>query len=224
MTAPHPAIPARSDSRSRTSPSARSYSQPRSRSVLDVGRRRHTTWWPAAHSSRTTTEPMKPFPPVTKILISSHLQVDLLGRRIALVPPYCALHPDGKSVIRGTADPCRCLPRRRPCADRVAAVTPTGQTACRQVELLAGHLLGPGAAADQAGQERLEGARVDRLDHVLVEAGLERALAIAGLAVAGHRDQAQIVHARERAQAVGQLVAVHERQADVEQRGVRLEA
>ena len=64
---------------------------------------------------------------------------------------------------------------------------------------------------------------LDRLDQMLVEAGVEGTPAIRAAAVAGQRDQDDPPRARIGAQRAGELVAVHRRQADVEDRRRRRE-
>ena len=73
--------------------------------------------------------------------------------------------------------------------------------------------------AEQLVEPRQQQLELDRLDEVLVEAGVERALAVGAAAVAGQRDQARSPRVRGSARsAARELVAVHPRQADVEQR------
>src|SRR5690606_15349756 len=83
-------------------------------------------------------------------------------------------------------------------------------------EVGAGGGLGGGG---EGGEDALE---LDGFDEVVVEAGAQRALAVFGLAVAGEGDQAHL-QAGELAGALGDLVAVHDGQADVEQDDVGLE-
>ena len=67
--------------------------------------------------------------------------------------------------------------------------------------------------AQQLGQA----ARIDRLDQVLVEPGVERAATILRLTEPGQRDQAAAAVAERLAQPPGHLVAVEVRQPDVDQ-------
>src|SRR5262249_17395534 len=61
-----------SEAMSRTSPTTRSQRRCAMRSSRDVRRTRQRTSRPRARSIRTTTEPMKPLPPVTRIFIKLH--------------------------------------------------------------------------------------------------------------------------------------------------------
>ena len=70
------------------------------------------------------------------------------------------------------------------------------------------------------GDHAFDHAQIDRLDQVVVEAGLLRAQLVARLAVAGDRHQPDPRQPRLVPDAAGQLVAVHQRQPDVEQRDV----
>src|SRR4051794_19405627 len=65
---------------------------------------------------------------------------------------------------------------------------------------------------------------VDGLDQVLLELGLEAAAAILFLTVSGQRDEAAVDRAGERAQPRRELVAVNHREADVQQRDLRMKA
>ena len=67
MTACWPAIARRKSWALRTSPETRSSGTPSIRPVSDVGRSRQRTRWPAACNCLTSTEPIKPLPPVTRM-------------------------------------------------------------------------------------------------------------------------------------------------------------
>src|SRR5439155_25775703 len=62
-----------------------------------------------------------------------------------------------------------------------------------------------------------------RLDQVAIEAGGKRALAIASLSVAGHGDEADLRKRGQHAQSPGELVAIDDRQADIEKHELGLE-
>ena len=72
-------------------------------------------------------------------------------------------------------------------------------------------------------QDRDQALDVDRLHEVPLEARGLGARAITRLAVAGDRDQARAGLAEARLEVRGELVAVHDRQADVDERGLRQE-
>src|SRR5262245_57929098 len=72
MTASHPFAAACIDEKSRTSPTTSSQPRFAMRSIRDVRRTRQRTSKPRARSMRTTTEPMKPLPPVVRIFITLH--------------------------------------------------------------------------------------------------------------------------------------------------------
>src|SRR5436305_5436664 len=71
--------------------------------------------------------------------------------------------------------------------------------------------------AAHLGEELGEDVGVHRLDQITVEARLEGAAAVLGLAVAGHGDQGDLVAAQGGADAAGDLVAVEAGQADVDE-------
>ena len=70
------------------------------------------------------------------------------------------------------------------------------------------------------GEQQVE---LDRLDRVPVEAGIESALSVRVATVAGQREQDDRARPRVGAQRRRELVAVHPRQADVEDRHLRNE-
>ena len=116
MAASQPSKALRTATGSRTSPSARSTVRPSSRDVsLDL-RRRQRTDWPAPVSLRTTTDPMKPPPPVTRI-----------GTRYSR-PRNCARSPyrprmlSMKVTPRSTVRICPLTPSSSPLAS--ASTTP----------------------------------------------------------------------------------------------------
>ena len=65
--------------------------------------------------------------------------------------------------------------------------------------------------------------RVDRLDEMVVESGLERAFAVVCLTVARDRDQREIGFALPAPQFACELIAVYRRQSDVEYPDMRRE-
>ena len=73
---------------------------------------------------------------------------------------------------------------------------------------------------EQAVEQVAELREVDRLHDVRVEAGRARAFVIGGLAVAGHRDEPRSLLGRAGAEQLRQLVAVHQRQSEIEQRDI----
>src|SRR5688572_12014435 len=64
---------------------------------------------------------------------------------------------------------------------------------------------------------------IDGLDEVVIESSGQRALAIHRLAVAGQCNQVNLVTAWNRADLTRELVAIDDRQADIEDRRQRLE-
>src|SRR5688500_3065324 len=99
----------------------------------------------------------------------------------------------------------------------------------RQSIVSSGRSTVDGGSADRAPEASLldfdrveEVEQGDRLDEVVLEADLVAADPVALLAVPGHRQEAQ-VRAEPLAQGQGQLVAVHDRQPDVEDGDLRLE-
>src|SRR5207237_8961384 len=82
------AIAVRIDGESHTSPYTRATHKSSMRSVRLVRRNRQTTSCPDIIRSRTTYEPMKPLPPVTKTFIAAsanHQLVECLDRRVDLL-------------------------------------------------------------------------------------------------------------------------------------------
>jgi hypothetical protein len=77
-----------------------------------------------------------------------------------------------------------------------------------------------GQAVAYGGQDAVQ---IGGLDHMLVKAGVDYALAGDYVAPGGEGDQCHIVVVRHGAQGGGYLVAVHAGHAQVEQHGVRLE-
>src|SRR4051794_17443226 len=75
-----------------------------------------------------------------------------------------------------------------------------------------------GSAPDELGDRGLDGVERDRLDQVVAEPGLAGALAVGVPAVAGDRDQLELGEPGQLAELRGELVAVDDRQADVEKR------
>ena len=68
-----------------------------------------------------------------------------------------------------------------------------------------------------------ESSRIDRLDEVVIEPGVARALDSLWLPIARQSNQKQVPEARVTPQAPGYLVAVHARQTDVEEDHFRVE-
>src|SRR6267142_2793094 len=72
MTTSHPFAADCREEKSRRSPTTNSQPRCAMRSSLDVRRTRQRISRPRARSMRTTTEPMKPLPPVTRIFMDLH--------------------------------------------------------------------------------------------------------------------------------------------------------
>src|SRR6185369_16466459 len=87
-------------------------------------------------------------------------------------------------------------------------------------------VVGPGlwrGGLPDAAEDRLEPLDLQRLDDVLVEAGVARSLPVVRLAPAGDGDQDDAAGGGEGAQAARQVVAVEARHADVEEGDVGAE-
>src|SRR6185312_11752857 len=65
--------------------------------------------------------------------------------------------------------------------------------------------------------QRMERVDVDGLDKMAVESGFGRAPPVVGLSVTGQRNQETVARLRKLAQLACDLVAIHAREADVEQ-------
>src|SRR5215471_13915276 len=74
----------------------------------------------------------------------------------------------------------------------------------------------------EVAQQRIDLARMYRLDHVVVEARLSRLRLVRGEAVAGDGDELHPPAARSGADAPGDLVAIEARQSHVHEGRVRL--
>ena len=76
----------------------------------------------------------------------------------------------------------------------------------------------------ELGKEIGQRLRVGGFDDMMIETGFPRAADIAVLAVARQSDQKDVLCASREAQAAGHFVAVHARQADVQQHDLGLKA
>src|SRR5215510_6951725 len=109
MTPSHPCIPACTDARSRTSPRTRSTGKSSMRSVRLLWRSRQRTLCPLCTSVRTTAEPVKPLPPVTKtcIVSFSHSEHQLLAlsENAHKVVKKCRATVDGQHLTAYAVQP-----------------------------------------------------------------------------------------------------------------------